>query len=74
VPIYEYRCPRCEHAFEELVSFSGADDPRACPACDCTRAERKLSTFAVRVAGSARSAGGSGKGCAGCGKSSCANC
>jgi putative FmdB family regulatory protein len=72
VPIYEYRCGECLHRFEELVSLSAADEPRACPQCDCTSTERLLSSFAMRVAGG--SSGGSGKNCATCSKSSCATC
>ncbi|GAB4251950.1 MAG: hypothetical protein Kow00122_09660 [Thermoleophilia bacterium] len=73
MPIYEYRCGRCRHEFDELVSFSAADDPRPCPACGERAAERLLSTFAVRVSGGSSSPF-SGKSCAGCRKSSCAAC
>lgn len=73
VPIYEYRCARCEHEFEELVSFSAADQPLPCPSCLEPAAERLLSTFAVRVSGESR-VSSSGKSCGGCRRSSCATC
>jgi len=73
VPIYEYRCSRCEYEFEELVSFSAADKPLPCPSCLEPAAERLLSTFAVRVSGGAQ-VSSSGKSCGGCRRSSCATC
>jgi putative FmdB family regulatory protein len=42
VPIYEYRCAECEHAFEELAPI-GAPAP-ACPSCGAERSERLLSS------------------------------
>jgi putative FmdB family regulatory protein len=73
VPIYEYRCLACRREFEELVSFSTADAPQACPSCG-ESSERKMSSFAMRVSGGAGGSSGSGKSCGGCRKSSCATC
>jgi putative FmdB family regulatory protein len=76
MPIYEYRCPDCRHEFEELVSIVAAEEPRVCPMC-ASLAERRLSAFAVRVAGG-QGAGGEravgGSKCSGCRRSSCAAC
>ena len=44
MPIYEYRCRACAHAFEALVR-GGVAPP--CPACGATDLERLLSLFAV---------------------------
>jgi len=44
MPIYEYRCERCQHEFEELVYAS--DTPR-CPACEATNLQKLMSTHAV---------------------------
>lgn len=44
MPIYEYRCRACSHAFEALVR--GAVAP-ACPSCAATDLERLVSLFAV---------------------------
>lgn len=73
MPIYEYRCARCHHEFEELVSLSAADKPLSCPECSEPGAERLLSAFAVRVAGGG-GVSSSGKSCGGCRRSSCATC
>lgn len=32
MPIYEYRCPKCEKVVDRLVSYSNADDQK----CDCS--------------------------------------
>jgi putative FmdB family regulatory protein len=32
MPIYEYRCAKCEHIFEELQGFSDPP-PEECPSC-----------------------------------------
>jgi len=53
MPIFEYRCKRCEKEFEALVL--GSERPE-CPSCKSSRLEKLLSTFAA-VTGS-----GSGKG------------
>ncbi len=61
MPIYEYVCKRCAHAFDELV-YDAKDPP--CPKCAAEGATRVLSAFAV---GSA--SGGSpapGPGCGSC--------
>lgn len=48
MPLYDYRCPQCEHAFEARHGFN-APAP-ACPACGYD-APRKRITQAPSVAG-----------------------
>jgi len=48
MPIYEYRCTRCDHDFEELVRLGTQDTEVPCPSCGEHHARRKVSTFAVR--------------------------
>jgi len=43
MPLYEYKCTKCGHEFEELVSFSGADKVK-CEKCG-KQTERLASTF-----------------------------
>lgn len=47
MPIYEYVCGRCRHAFEALVY--GSERAR-CPECTSDELEKQLSTFAARGA------------------------
>ena len=44
MPIYEYRCQKCSHRFEELVR---SGDTPECPSCKGKRLERLVSAFAV---------------------------
>ncbi len=48
MPIYEYSCRACEHAFELLIR--GETTP-ACPACDSEDLERLLSLPRVHSEG-----------------------
>jgi putative FmdB family regulatory protein len=67
MPLYEYRCPACRHAWDALLSRWDSPAP-ACPACGAERSERRLSAFAV-VSG-APAGGGAAEGA--CGTGSCA--
>jgi putative FmdB family regulatory protein len=63
MPIFEYRCARCDERFEVLVSRADARAP-ACPRCGGGETERMLSAFAV-----VKPSGGTGPGP--CGSSDC---
>jgi len=63
MPIYEYACTGCGHEFEKLVR---GDMTPACPRCQATRLEKKLSVFAT-MAGSAEPAMVGGGACGTCG-------
>lgn len=42
MPIYEYKCPRCENEFEELLSLKEYSPLRVCPECNMP-SPRKIS-------------------------------
>ena len=42
MPIYEYRCDRCEHEFEREQPIT-ADPVKTCPACKSRRVKRLIS-------------------------------
>jgi putative FmdB family regulatory protein len=50
MPIYEYQCQSCEHAFETLQKMS---DPLLtdCPACHAQALRKKVSAAAFRLKG-----------------------
>ena len=54
MPLYEYRCRRCDEEFEERVRMDTPTETIECPGCGVRDAERLLSTF------SSRGCGGSG--------------
>jgi putative FmdB family regulatory protein len=51
MPLYEYRCADCDHAFELLMR---ADTKLECPACHGAHLEKQLSVFAVSANGNGR--------------------
>jgi putative FmdB family regulatory protein len=64
VPIYEYRCKRCQSDFEKYVA--GANAVVACPTCQSPDVMRKLSVFGLKTApGVAAAAMSAGGGCCG---------
>jgi len=67
MPLYEYRCPTCDHRFEVLQRLGDDASGLACPACGAARVEKQLSTFAARGAAS----GGDAFASAGCGRPAC---
>jgi putative FmdB family regulatory protein len=48
MPLFEYRCSRCDHVFEALVR-DGATP--GCPKCHATNPDRLLSAVAARASG-----------------------
>lgn len=78
MPMYEYRCEPCEHAFETLVR--GPGDVSRCPRCKGTTLVKQFSVPAAARANSgpggaltvSEPAGGSfGCGAGGCGSGMC---
>ncbi len=63
MPLYDYRCKQCGHAFEELVRTMPGPSVLECPNCGQMTALRQLSTFSTR----SRSSGGASTSSAGCG-------
>ena len=65
MPLYEFRCAKCGHVFEELVMAGAAGRERLqCPACASARVKKVLSTFATGgMAADAPPCGGGGGAC-----------
>jgi putative FmdB family regulatory protein len=49
MPLYEYRCERCDERFERLVSLRAEHPPVTCPHCGTTDIRKQVSTFATTV-------------------------
>ncbi|NLV74733.1 MAG: zinc ribbon domain-containing protein [Chloroflexi bacterium] len=56
MPIYEYTCQSCGHAFEKLVSASARNQPMPCPACGSTNTSKVFSVCAASRSSSSTSA------------------
>lgn len=57
MPIYEYRCPDCDHRFQRLLPMTSSDKGPACPRCGSERVERLVSSFASTSGSGGSSAG-----------------
>jgi putative FmdB family regulatory protein len=49
MPIYEYQCPSCGHAFEMMMKMSAS--PPACPNCQATEVKKLVSVSAFILQG-----------------------
>jgi putative FmdB family regulatory protein len=63
MPIYEYDCRQCGHAFETLVRSGSAPE---CPGCRSTDLAKKLSVFATAASSTDTAALAAGP-CGSCG-------
>jgi len=74
MPIYEFKCKKCDQTFEQLLI--GSDKP-SCTACNSKDVVRLMSVcgFVSRDgSGQTVSASASASSCSGCSASSCAGC
>jgi len=51
VPIYEYKCRKCNKKFELLRSMSASDEDIECPECGAESPERVFSMFGTGSSG-----------------------
>lgn len=63
MPIYEFRCRKCDHQFETITSVNEDGSGLKCPECGEPKPEKLLSIFSASGTESPASGGG------GCGHS-----
>jgi putative FmdB family regulatory protein len=51
MPIFEYKCRKCDETFESFNQRASAIKPPVCPSCGSKDAERLVSVFSGRVEG-----------------------
>ena len=71
MPIYEFKCTKCDKEFESIVFRS--DERIECPDCDCKDVERMMSACSFKSSGGVSSSAGSSS-CAGCASTNCSTC
>lgn len=64
MPIYEFECPECREAFDELVRSAAAVKDVTCPACGSRKVKKKLSAVAAHIGGGSAAAAAAGAACA----------
>ena len=62
MPIYEFICDECAHAFEKRVASTRS--PVTCPKCESLKVTKQFSTFAFK--GEGRFVGSRASSCGGC--------
>ena len=62
MPIYEFKCSKCEEFFEVIVMGSGKDDPVTCPKCKSEEYERVVSTINYNMGSGGSASGGFDRG------------
>ncbi|OIO54597.1 hypothetical protein AUJ46_02765 [Candidatus Peregrinibacteria bacterium CG1_02_54_53] len=50
MPTYDFRCLKCSHVFEAVLSFGGKQRP-ACPACKNAKTEKLIAPPAIHFKG-----------------------
>jgi putative FmdB family regulatory protein len=45
MPIYEFKCNKCEKIFEQLIFSSDEEEKLACPSCGQSDTSRLMSSF-----------------------------
>ncbi len=60
MPIYEYRCDKCQHQFEALQSVGADGEHLICPQCDAPAPKKVLSVFASSAPAGGNACGGGG--------------
>jgi putative FmdB family regulatory protein len=62
MPIYEYKCNRCDHMFEVYRLISERDEDVKCPSCGTAESEKLLSSFFGKCGFSLDSSGSTSSG------------
>jgi putative FmdB family regulatory protein len=65
MPIYEYKCRRCGHCFEDFRPAEEADTKTRCPNCGKKEIQRLMSAFCTGGGGSKETGDSSGCGASG---------
>lgn len=60
MPIYEYRCRRCDHIFEKIQKWNEGPETTFCPQCGEGNPEKLISSFSSSKGGESSSCGSSG--------------
>ncbi|MTI85114.1 MAG: zinc ribbon domain-containing protein [Firmicutes bacterium] len=74
MPIYEFRCQKCEHRFEKLCSMGEDGKNLNCPECGASNPNRVMSAFRAQGSKGEENSGGASSRCGSCSSSNCGSC
>jgi len=72
MPIYEYKCSRCDLEFEELIC--GKEESISCPECKSSDCKKQFSVFGFSAGNGFMSSAGEHCNCGSCGTHNCNEC
>ncbi|MEZ7893065.1 MAG: zinc ribbon domain-containing protein [Candidatus Wallbacteria bacterium] len=72
MPIFEFKCAKCEKTFEKIQS-SKAPNPD-CPECGHNKTEKLISVFGFKGTGEGAKSSASLDGCGSCSTHNCGSC
>ena len=73
MPLYEFRCEKCENVIERLCRVGTNGKGMKCPKCG-GKMRRLMSVFSARTKGEGGSSTSVGSSCASCTSGNCATC
>ena len=74
MPLYEFRCEKCDNVTERLCRVGTNGKGLKCPKCGGAKMRRLMSIFSARTKSEGGSPTSVGSSCAGCSSGNCATC
>jgi putative FmdB family regulatory protein len=74
MPLYEFRCEKCDNVTERLCRVGANGKGLKCPKCGGGKMRRLMSIFSARTKGEGGGPTSVGSSCAGCSSGNCATC
>ncbi len=74
MPLYEFRCEKCENVIERLCRMGSNGKGLTCPTCGGSKLRRLMSVFSARSKGEGGSTAAVGSSCGSCSSGNCATC
>ncbi len=48
MPVYEFKCSKCDHVFEVMGSYEEREKTQTCPKCASTEVKQAISLFSAK--------------------------
>ncbi len=74
MPLYEFRCEKCENVIERLCRVGSNGRGLKCPQCGSGKLRRLMSLFSARSKGESGGSTAVGSSCSSCSSGNCASC